>query len=143
VLPFGRFLRKTKLNEVPQLINILTGDMSVVGPRPQTPKNFDYFPPEGKQVILSMRPGLTGIGSIVFRDEESIVEKSGKTVEECYREIIGPYKAELEAWYRARQNMATYCLVIAITAWILVCPRSEIYRRIWPSFPPLPDALKQ
>jgi lipopolysaccharide/colanic/teichoic acid biosynthesis glycosyltransferase len=142
VLPVGKFLRKTKLNEVPQLINILVGDMSVVGPRPQTPKNFDYFPSEGKQVILSMRPGLTGIGSIVFRDEESIVERSGKSVEECYRQIIGPYKAELEGWYRDRQNVITYFLLIAITAWVIICPRSEIYRQIWSSLPPLPDTLR-
>jgi lipopolysaccharide/colanic/teichoic acid biosynthesis glycosyltransferase len=141
VLPFGKFLRKTKLNEVPQLINILVGDMSVVGPRPQTPKNFEYFPPEGKQVILSMRPGLTGIGSIVFRDEETIVAHSGKSVEECYRQIIGPCKAELEAWYRDRQNVLTYFLLILITAWVIIHPRSEIYRWIWSSLPSLPDIL--
>jgi lipopolysaccharide/colanic/teichoic acid biosynthesis glycosyltransferase len=142
VLPIGKFLRKTKLNEVPQLINILVGDMSIVGPRPQTPKNFDYFPSEGKQVILSMRPGLTGIGSIVFRDEETIVERSGSSVEDCYRQIIGPYKAELESWYRERQNVITYFLLIAITAWVIIRPRSEIYRRIWSSLPPLPDTLR-
>jgi hypothetical protein len=89
-----------------------------------------------------MRPGLTGIGSIVFRDEESFLEKSGKTVEECYRQVIGPYKAELEAWYKDRQNAPTYFLLIVITAWVIVCPNSEIYRRIWPSLPPLPDTLK-
>jgi lipopolysaccharide/colanic/teichoic acid biosynthesis glycosyltransferase len=142
VLSFGHFLRKTKLNEVPQLINILKGDMSVVGPRPQTPKNFDYFPSEGKQIILSMRPGLTGIGSIVFRDEETIVSRSGKSVEECYRQIIGPYKAELEAWYRDRQNVLTYFLLIVITVWVIIHPKSKIYSRIWPSLPPLPDALR-
>jgi lipopolysaccharide/colanic/teichoic acid biosynthesis glycosyltransferase len=142
VLPFGRFLRKTKLNEIPQLVNILIGDMSVVGPRPQTPKNFGYFPPERRHIILSMRPGLTGIGSIVFRDEESIVEKSGKTVEECYRQLIGPYKVELEAWYRERQNVLMYFLLVMITAWVIVRPCSEIYRRLWPSLPPLPAALK-
>jgi len=138
VLPLGRFLRKTKMNEIPQLINILIGDMSIVGPRPQTPKNFDFFPPEGKEVILSMRPGLTGIGSIIFRDEESIVAKSGKTVEECYRDLIGPYKADLEAWYNERQNVITYFLLIMITAWVIIFPRSEIYRRIWVSLPPFP-----
>jgi len=141
VLPVGRFLRKTKINEVPQLVNILIGDMSVVGPRPQTPKNFEYFPPEGKEVILSMRPGLTGIGSIVFRDEETIVVNSGKNIEACFYEIIGPYKAKLEAWYRERQNIVTYFLLIIITAWVIVCPKSEIYRRIWPSLPSLPDEL--
>jgi lipopolysaccharide/colanic/teichoic acid biosynthesis glycosyltransferase len=141
VLPMGRFLRKSKINEIPQLINILVGDMSVVGPRPQTPKNIDYFPLEEKENILSMRPGLTGIGSIVFRDEESIVEKSGKTIEDCYRQIIGPYKAELETWYRDRQNVATYFLLIVITVWVIFFPRSEIYRRIWPSLPSFPDVL--
>jgi lipopolysaccharide/colanic/teichoic acid biosynthesis glycosyltransferase len=143
VLPFGHFLRKTKINELPQLINILMGDMSVVGPRPQTPKNFDYFPLEEKAVILSMRPGLTGIGSVVFRDEETIVAHSGLSVDECYRKIIGPYKAELEKWYRGRRNLLTYFLLIVMTAWVIVSPRSELYRRIWPSLPMLPDALKQ
>jgi lipopolysaccharide/colanic/teichoic acid biosynthesis glycosyltransferase len=143
VLPVGHFLRKSKLNEVPQLINILVGDMSVVGPRPQTPKNFDYFPPEGKQAILSMRPGLTGIASIVFRDEESIAEHSGLSVEACYRRLIGPCKAKLEAWYKDRQNVVTYFLLIVITAWVVIRPQSEIYRRIWPSLPPLPDALRR
>jgi lipopolysaccharide/colanic/teichoic acid biosynthesis glycosyltransferase len=142
VLPFGRFLRKTKLNEIPQLVNILAGDMSVVGPRPQTPQNFDYFPPEGRQVILSMRPGLTGIGSIVFRDEETIVAHSRMPVEECYRRVIGPYKAELEAWYRERQNGLTYFLLIVVTLWVIIMPGSEIYRRIWPSLPALPEGLK-
>jgi len=142
VLPVGRFLRKTKINEVPQLINILTGDMSVVGPRPQTPKNFEYFPPRGREIILLMRPGLTGIGSIVFRDEETIVANSGKTVEACFYEIIGPYKAALEAWYYERQNIVTYFLLIMITAWVIIFPKSEIYRRVWSSLPPLPDELR-
>lgn len=142
VLPVGKFLRKTKLNEVPQLVNILAGDMSIVGPRPQTPKNFEYFPLEGKQIILSMRPGLTGIGSIVFRDEETIVGNSGKSIEECYRQVIGPYKAELEAWYRDRQNITTYFLLIVVTAWVILRPHSEIYRRIWSYLPPLPDSLR-
>jgi lipopolysaccharide/colanic/teichoic acid biosynthesis glycosyltransferase len=142
VLPFGRFLRKTKINEIPQLVNILIGDMSVVGPRPQTPKNFEFFPPEGKRIILSMRPGLTGMGSIVFRDEESMLTRLGNSVEDCYRGIIGPYKAELEAWYFNRRNVITYFLVIIITALVIVYPHSEIYRRIWPLFPPLPDSLK-
>jgi lipopolysaccharide/colanic/teichoic acid biosynthesis glycosyltransferase len=143
VLPFGKFLRKTKLNEVPQIINILIGDMSVVGPRPQTPKNFEYFPDKGKETIRSMWPGLTGIGSIVFRDEESIVERSGLDVEQCYQEIIGPYKARLEEWYSRRQGIVTYFLLILMTAWVIIRPRSELYRRIWPPLPPLPDSLKE
>jgi lipopolysaccharide/colanic/teichoic acid biosynthesis glycosyltransferase len=115
--------------------------LSIVGPRPQTRKNFEYFPPEGKEIILSMRPGLTGIGSIIFRDEESIVANSEKTTEECYGELIGPYKAKLEAWYSERQNILTYFLIIFVTAWVIFFPRSEIYRWIWPSLPSLPDDL--
>jgi lipopolysaccharide/colanic/teichoic acid biosynthesis glycosyltransferase len=136
VLPFGKILRITKINELPQLINILVGDMSIVGPRPQTPKNFDYFPEELKKIILSMRPGLTGIGSIVFRDEETIVALySDKSVEDCYREIIAPYKGELEKWYQKRQHIATYFLIIFVTMWVVVYPKSEIYFKIWPSLP--------
>jgi lipopolysaccharide/colanic/teichoic acid biosynthesis glycosyltransferase len=141
ILPFGNILRKTKINEVPQFINILIGDMSVVGPRPQTPKNFEYFPQEKKNIILSMRPGMTGIGSIVFRDEESIVANSGMPLESCYREVIGPYKAELEEWYRNRRNLLTYLLLIVVTVLVIVRPQSDIYRRIWPSLPPLPESL--
>lgn len=143
VLPVGRFLRKTKINEIPQLINVLIGNMSIIGPRPQTIKNFNYFPLDGQKIILSMRPGLSGIGSIVFRDEESIVANSGKSIDECYREVIGPYKAELETWYSNRQNIVTYFLLIILTVWIIFNPQSILYRRLWPSFPPLPDNLQQ
>jgi len=141
VLPVGNFLRKTKINEIPQLINILVGDMSFVGPRPQTPKNFEYFPPESRGVILSMRPGLTGIGSIIFRDEETITANSDKPIEECYSKIIGPYKATLEKWYCGRQTVLNYFLLIFVTVWVIFFPRSEIYRRVWPSLPELPSEL--
>ena len=67
ILPAGKFLRKTKINELPQLINILKGDMSVVGPRPQAQAHFDVFPDHVKREIVKMKPGLTGVGSVVFR----------------------------------------------------------------------------
>ncbi|MBE2258147.1 MAG: sugar transferase, partial [Rhodobacteraceae bacterium] len=73
VLPTGRFLRKTKVNELPQLLNILKGDMSIVGPRPQTQRCFDAFPNDVQEAIVKVRPGLSGIGSIVFRNEESLL----------------------------------------------------------------------
>lgn len=141
VLPFGKFLRKTKLNEVPQLLNILVGHMSVVGPRPQTPKNFSYFPPESAEIVTKMRPGLTGIGSIVFRDEESIVAASPRPLEHCFREEIGPYKGRLEQWYYHHQGLWTYLLLIIVTAWVVIVPRSRIYRRIWKDLPPAPEGL--
>lgn len=142
VLPLGGFLRKSKLNEIPQLWNILVGDMSIVGPRPQTPKNFDYFPVGDRDLIVSMRPGLTGIGSIVFRDEESIVAASDRSVEACYREVIGPYKAALERWYADRQDVVTYLALILCTAWVVLRTKSEVYRKLWPSLPPPPPSLR-
>jgi lipopolysaccharide/colanic/teichoic acid biosynthesis glycosyltransferase len=142
ILPLGRFLRKTKINEIPQILNILKGDMSIVGPRPQTPKNFDYFPEDKKTIITSMRPGLTGIGSIVFRDEENLVAASGKDFDECHRLIIGPHKAELEKWYQNHRSIITNIILIIVTVWVIFDPKSEIYRSIWPSLPPLPEALR-
>ena len=70
VLPFGRFLRKTKINELPQIINVLKGEMSIVGPRPQMVVDFEKFPENTRDEIYKSKPGITGIGSIVFRDEE-------------------------------------------------------------------------
>lgn len=142
VLPVGRMLRKTKLNEIPQLLNVLVGDMSIVGPRPQTPRNFEYFPEVDRPIIASMRPGLTGVGSIVFRDEESIVAASNKAVDAIYRDDIGPYKAELEKWYRDRQGLGTYLLVIFVTAWVILRPSSQLYHSVWPSLPEAPGALR-
>ncbi|MDH3648130.1 MAG: sugar transferase, partial [Saprospiraceae bacterium] len=68
--PIGGFLRKTKINELPQLINILKGEMSFVGPRPVMPKSFSQYPKEVQHEIYQVLPGITGLGSIVFRDEE-------------------------------------------------------------------------
>ena len=82
VLPFGRFLRKTKINEMPQLLNVLFGDISIVGPRPLTPKNFSFYSDDIQDIIKKLRPGLTGKGSIVFRDEEAVLAKSLKQPEE-------------------------------------------------------------
>jgi lipopolysaccharide/colanic/teichoic acid biosynthesis glycosyltransferase len=141
VLPLGRLLRKTKLNEVPQVLNILFGQMSVVGPRPLTPKNFGFYRKEDQQTIGSMRPGLTGIGSIVFRDEESIIGRSNKPVEQCYREDIAPYKAALEKWYYNHQDVVTDLLIILVTAWAVLNSRSNLHRHIWKDLPEPPAGL--
>ena len=109
VLPFGRFLRKTKLNELPQLINILKGDMSVIGPRPQAPAHFDAFPEHIRPELVKVRPGLSGIGSIVFRDEETLLSRPGIDHEHFYKEVIAPYKGELELWFWATTGCASTC----------------------------------
>lgn len=142
VLPVGRFLRKTKINEFPQVINILIGDMSFVGPRPQVPKHFEVYSEDIRDEIKNIRPGLTGIGSIVFRDEESILEKNKElSYEECYSKLIAPYKGKLELWYKKNQSYLLYLSLIALTAWVVLFPASKLYFRIFDNLPKPPAEL--
>ena len=76
VLPFGKVLRSTKINELPQLLNVLNGSMSIIGPRPQTRRCFDAFPAKSQNEIMKVRPGLSGVGSIIFRQEEDLMNGS-------------------------------------------------------------------
>lgn len=140
VLPFGRFLRKTKINELPQLFNIFCGDMSIIGPRPQTRRCFDAFPPESQAQIIKVPPGLSGIGSIVFRDEEELMHASADP-ERFYDEVIMPYKGKLEEWYVAHQGVWTYLAGIFATIWAVLFPRSRLVWRLFPGLPSPPDAL--
>ena len=140
VLPLGRFLRKTKLNELPQLLNILKGDMSIIGPRPQTQRCFDAFPPESQAQIIRVRPGLSGIGSIVFRDEEELMHASQEP-ERFYDEVIMPYKGRLEEWYVAHQGPRTYLAAIFVTAWVVLFPNSQLVWRLFRGLPAPPAEL--
>lgn len=135
VLPLGGFLRKTKINELPQLINIFKGDMSIVGPRPLVDKTFDPYPEHVKQVIYNVRPGLTGVGSIVFRDEEEILSKSSMPVSECYAKVIAPHKGALELWYLENISLLTDLKLIFLTAWVIVFPKSNLMYRWFKGLP--------
>ena len=140
ILPFGKFLRKTKLNELPQLINILVGDLSVVGPRPQVPNTFAQYPETAKKDISRVPPGLSGIGSIVFRDEERYLDNQADP-HAFYREVIIPYKAELERWYVRNRTLRNYFLLIALTAWVVMFPRSGPVWRVFSDLPQPPAEL--
>lgn len=140
VLPLGRFLRKTKLNELPQLLNIFMGDMSVIGPRPQTKRCFDAFPTQSQTLITTVRPGLSGIGSIVFRDEEEMMHAQ-LDPETFYDTVIMPYKGKLEEWYVGNQGLRTYLMCIFITVWVVVFPGSKILRKVFPTLPLPPKEL--
>lgn len=135
VLKFGKFLRKTKLNEVPQLLNILFGDMSVIGPRPQAKAHFDVFPTHVKKELIKVRPGLSGIGSIVFRDEESLMGNSSKPKDKFYAEDIAPYKGELELWYIKNQSLILDMKLIFLTAWVVLFPHGTLPQRVLKSLP--------
>lgn len=129
ITPMGGFLRKSKINELPQLINILKGDMSVVGPRPVMKKSFDAYPEHVQSVIYNVKPGLSGIGSIIFRDEEEIITKvrdEGGDTWDFYKNTIYPHKGELEKWYQKNQSFWTDFKIIIATAWVVLFPDSDI-----------------
>ena len=142
VLPIGKFLRKTKINELPQLINIFLGDMSVIGPRPQTERCFLAFPKASQEAIVQVKPGLSGIGSIVFRDEENILHNNEADRLAFYDDIIAPYKGELEQWYIQHNNMYSYFMLIGLTVWIVIFSDSKIYEKIFSDLPEVPEKLK-
>ena len=139
VLPFGKFLRRSKINELPQLLNILLGDMSIIGPRPLTISNFEAYSHLSQKIISKVRPGLSGIGSIAFRGEEELMHKADQSVS-FYTEIIAPYKGSLEEWFVQNKNLRIYFFSIFITVWIILFPNSGI---LWKSFNTLPAPPNQ
>lgn len=142
VLPLGGFLRTTKINELPQLINIFKGDMSVIGPRPQTQRCFDAFPTQSQKEIIKVRPGLSGIGSIVFRNEEEMM-RTNNDPDKFYDEIVMPYKGSLEEWYVANQNIRSYFSLIGLTVWVVLFPSSDLAQKIFKGLPTGPVELKE
>ena len=138
ITPMGGFLRKSKINELPQLINILLGHMSIVGPRPVMQQSFGAYPDEIKKIIYSVKPGLTGIGSIVFRDEENLItneKNKGQNTWDFYKNKIYPFKGKLELWYHKNKSFSTDLMIILITIWVVLFPKSEILNKTFKSIP--------
>lgn len=137
VLPFGGFLRKTKINELPQILNIIIGDLSIVGPRPQMQVDFEKYSNEIQKKIYNVKPGLTGIGSIIFRDEESLISVASKNENphDFYKRVIAPYKGELEMWYQENRNILLDFKLIFITAWVIVFPETKLYEQWFKDLP--------
>ena len=121
VLPFGKFLRKTKLNELPQLFNILKGDMSVIGPRPLHQKQFSFYTKNDQKLISSIKPGLSGISSIIFRDEDKILQNTNDP-DKTYKQSITPKKAKLEKWYIQNRSIYLYFKLILLTLIVVLIP---------------------
>ena len=141
VLPFGKFLRKSKINELPQIFNVIIGNMSIVGPRPQMQIDFDKFPKNSRNRIYNSKPGITGIGSIVFRDEENWISNHPGDKHLFYRDMIAPYKTELELWYLNKSSLFVDLVLIFITAWVIVFPKSNLVYKIFKSLPKRPSHL--
>ena len=138
----GRLLRKTKLDELPQLWNVLVGHMSLVGPRPEVPRYVDLYTPEQRE-ILKYKPGITDMASLLFRNEEMILRSAGD-VEEFYLRYCLPKKIELNRQYGARATLfqdlriilqticpywlgalAVYFIALALSFWLSYYLRSD------------------
>lgn len=135
VLPVGRWLRKTKLNEIPQLFNIVRGEMSFVGPRPLLEVSFQALEPTIQRRIFSVRPGLTGIASVVFRDENEIIAESKLGPREGYYRVILPYKGRLEIWYQEHASFWVDLKIVFLTAWVVIFPKSRLVFRCFKEIP--------
>ena len=139
VLPVGKILRKTKINELPQLINILKGDMSIVGPRPLVREGEKNYSIEGSRVIRSVRPGLTGIGSLVLRDEEGYYAHRSDA-SDFYITVISPFKESLELWYVENKSFWLDIKIIVLTAVSVVRPHFAI-TTYFKSLPAMPNSM--
>ena len=138
ITPMGGFLRKSKINELPQLLNIFFGNMSLVGPRPVMKISFEAYPKEIQKVIYNVKPGLTGIGSIIFRDEEELiteVKNNGGDLWSFYKGKIYPFKGELELWYQKHKSFILDMKLIFLTAWVILVPNSKVYEKWFKDLP--------
>ena len=124
----------------PELIGdvFFLGHMSVVGPRPVMRVSFESYPKEIQKEIYKVKPGLTGIGSIVFRDEEEIiteVKKNKGDIWDFYRNKIYPFKGKLEIWYQTNKSFFLDIQLIVLTAYVIIFPDSRMYEKWFKDLP--------
>jgi len=141
VTTVGKWLRITKLNEIPQIINVLKGDMSIVGPRPLVDRTFNAYSKEIQGKVYDSKPGITGIGSLIFRDEESLISNSTLDPHEFYELHIAPYKGALEMWYQENKSIMTDLTLIFLTAWVIVFSSSKLPYQVLKNLPQKPKEL--
>lgn len=141
ILPFGRFLRKSKINELPQLLNVFFGQMSLIGPRPMTRQTFLAYSEQSQDAIVKVKPGLSGIGSVLFSREEKIMSGKNATTE-YYNSVVAPYKGELEKWFVREKNIRVYFKLIALTVYVIVRPNTDIVWKVFPTLPIPPKELE-
>lgn len=137
VTSFGKLLRMTKINELPQIVNVFKGDMSIVGPRPLMDVSFKLYPDSVQKIIYNCRPGMTGIGSLIFRDEEKILSEAADP-KEMYTTIIFPYKGALEIWYQQHASLYTDFMIIFLTAWSILFPSNNLVHKVFKDLPARP-----
>jgi lipopolysaccharide/colanic/teichoic acid biosynthesis glycosyltransferase len=118
----GAFLRRSKLDEFPQFINVLAGDMSIVGPRPEVPEFMKFYTPDQRAIILSMRPGITDYAAMLFRDESSLLDRECDPID-VYRREIMPAKFACYERYRREIGVLNDLRIILATMLLLVVGR--------------------
>jgi lipopolysaccharide/colanic/teichoic acid biosynthesis glycosyltransferase len=116
--------------------------MSFVGARPQMEVDFLKFPEHVQKVIYNTKPGITGIGSIIFRDEEKWISNAPGDKHEFYKNHIAPYKGELEIWYQKHISFYTDFMLIFLTAWVIVFSNSDLPHVVFKGLPAKPKELK-
>ena len=133
VTKVGKILRITKINELPQIINVFKGDMSIVGPRPLLESGFRLYPAEIQEKIYNVKPGITGIGSLIFRDEERLISES-EDPKAMYLKI-SPYKGALEMWYQKNVSFYIDFMIIFLTAWSIFFPHNKLQDKVFKDLP--------
>jgi lipopolysaccharide/colanic/teichoic acid biosynthesis glycosyltransferase len=118
----GALLRRTKLDELPQLINVLAGDMSLVGPRPEVPEFMKFYTPDQRAIILSMHPGITDYAAILFRDESSLLDRERDPID-VYRREIMPAKFVYYERYSREIGVLNDLRIILATMLVLIAGR--------------------
>lgn len=141
ILPFGSYLRKSKINEILQLVNVFKGDMSLIGPRPLTEESFNIYSDQIKVEISELKPGLSGVGSIIFRNEEDLLANMSDP-RKFYKEIIAPYKGNLEIWYKNNFSLKIYFYLIILTVLAVILPNLRIFTFLQ-SLPQPPIDIKE
>ena len=137
VTKFGAILRRTKINELPQIFNVLKGEMSIVGPRPLMEVSYNIYSKEQQDEIYKSKPGITGVGSLIFRDEERILSAAADP-REMYNSIF-PYKAALEIWYLKNAGIYVDFLIIFLTAFAILFPKKNPVNVVFKSLPVRPE----
>ncbi len=127
---YGRILRGLKLDELPQLLNILRGEMSVLGPRPLTPNEVEAMPVHLATVVYRVTPGLTGISAVAFADEERILARVEDPKRAYFEEVL-PRKVALELAYAQRQTWITDLILVLFTPLAPYCPALRRQIVIW------------
>lgn len=131
IIKFGRILRKFKINELPQLINIIKGEMTFIGPRPLTEECFNCYDKKIRENLIKIKPGISGIGSIVFVNEDKLLNKKCSEKNNIfYKNCIMPLKGRLEKWYIDNKTFYLDFKIFIYTLIIMVFPKSFMYLKI-------------